>query len=196
MAVKRPIAYKVIVTKSRMKKYAKLAWFLAVLTTTPARILQAAGVGYAYVKLLNTILILPAVICIILIIYFYTIVYLGVRKQNVNRIRQGPVPFKEKLEKNIAKTTGILTAVVLISYSPSVSVLLFGESFPFLRTSSFFRWSETLVQLNSLVNPLLYCFVLNRHFRNAILDHKSGTIHLTAQRSLVGSVGNLRTGVI
>lgn len=192
VAVKRSITYKVIITRNRVKKFAKIAWFLAVLTTTPARILQAAGVNYKYVELLNTILTLPAVICIILIIYFYTMVYLGVRQKKVNNIRQGPALFKENLEKNIAKTTGILTAVLLISYSPSIVVLLFGESVPFLRTSSFFRWSETLIQLNSLVNPLLYCFVLNRHFRNAILDHKTEVLQLprlqAGQRSRLSSL--------
>ena len=49
-------------------------------------------------------------------------------------------------------------------------MLLFGGSIPFLRTSSFFRWSELLIQLNSLVNPILYCFALNRNFRNAALE--------------------------
>lgn len=178
VAVKRSIRYKVIVTKSRVKKFAKISWFLAFLTTTPARVLKAAGVDYKYVELLNIILTLPAVICIIFIMYFYTMVYLGVRQQKVKNIHQGPALFKEKIERKIAKTTAILTAVLLISYSPSVGVLLFGEFVPFLRTSSFFRWSETLIQLNSLVNPFLYCFVLNRHFRNAIHNHNTDVIQL------------------
>lgn len=88
------------------------------------RVLQAAGVDYKYVELLNTILTLPAVICIILIMYFYTMVYLGVRQHKVNDIYQGPALLKEKVERKIAKTTAILTAGLLISYSPSVSVLL------------------------------------------------------------------------
>ena len=40
----------------------------------------------------------------------------------------------------------------------------------FLRISSFFRWSELLVQLNSLLNPFLYCFALNHRFRQEILS--------------------------
>lgn len=40
---------------------------------------------------------------------------------------------------------------------------------PSLRTRSVFRWTELLTQLNSLVNPLLYCFVLNRKSRSEVL---------------------------
>lgn len=175
VAVRKCISYKAIVTRSLVNKCAKLSrsWILAVLTTTPPRILQAADVQYLYIDILSTVLTLPAVICIGLIGYFYTAVYLGVRNHKVNDIRQGPFLIKEKFERKIAKTTGILTAVLLICYLPSVVVLLFGEVLPFLRTSSFFRLSETLIQLNSLVNPLLYCFILNRHFRNTILNQKT-----------------------
>lgn len=172
IAVRHSFSYKVIVTRDRVKKYANIAWLLAVLTTTPVRILQAVGVDYKYLEILNKILSIPVVICIVLIGYFYTLVYLGVHKQKVIDTRQGPAVIKEKLEKSISNTTGILTAVLLISYLPSVVVLLFGGVAPFLRTSTLFRWSETLIQLNSLVNPLLYCIVLNRQFRKAILDQK------------------------
>lgn len=105
------------------------------------------------------------------------------RQKKVNDIQRGPALFKEKLERKIAEATATLAATLLICYFPSVVVLLFGETVPFLRTSSFFRWSESLIQLNSLVNPLLYCFVLNRHFRNAILGRKSEGILLPRLRA-------------
>lgn len=61
---------------------------------------------------------------------------------------------------------------------------------PFLQTGSFFFVGQRL--LNSVVNPLLYCFVLNRHFSNAILVHKKEVLQLprlqAGQRSRLSSV--------
>ena len=169
VAIQKWNYYKVIVTRQRVKKCAGIAWLLAVLTTTPARILTALGVDFKYIKILDLILTLPAVVCIVLIGYFYIMVFLGVRKQRAKDICEGHVRAEAKMERNIANTTGILTVTLLISYIPSIIVLILGGSVPFLRTSSFFRWSELLTQLNSLANPLLYCFVLNCHFRREIL---------------------------
>ncbi|XP_078347845.1 uncharacterized protein LOC144632963 [Oculina patagonica] len=169
VAIRKWNRYKVIVTRKRVKNCAGIAWLLAVLTTTPARLLTALGVDYNFIKILDLILTLPSVICIVLIGFFYIMVYLGVRKQRARDDSDVNVRATAKMEGSIARTTGILSVSLLIFYIPSIVVPIFGESVPFLRTSSFFRWSELLTQLNSLVNPLLYCFVLNRHFRREIL---------------------------
>ena len=169
VAIRKWRDYKAIVTKSRIKKYARIAWLLAVLTTSPARILMAVGIDYKYLKILNSICTLPAVVCIVLVGYFYIMVYYGVRKKKLSDIHQSTSRAKAKMERSVARTTGILTFALLISYVPSIVVLLVGETVPFLRTSTFFRWSELLTQLNSLVNPLLYCIVLNHRFRSEVL---------------------------
>lgn len=156
--------YKGIVTRKRMTRCAGIAWLLALLTTTPVRIFKALGLDYKYTKILDTILFLPALICLLLIGYFYFMVNLNASryKQRINRARSR---VRAKMTTSIANTTAILALALLISYVPAIVILFLGEKVPFLRTSSFFRWSEVLTQLNSLVNPLLYCFVPNSNFR-------------------------------
>ena len=43
------------------------------------------------------------------------------------------------------------------------------KSPPFYIVSSVFRWSDLILQLNSLLNPLIYCFTRQR-FRSAVLE--------------------------
>lgn len=140
----------------------------------PRAHLIIAGVPFnIYTRILNIILFLPATTCMALIGYFYAKVYLGARK------RQEQIQFAQASsfvprvrnwrEIHITRRTLVITIVSFVYYIPSVAVLLFGEALPFLHTSSFFRWSDLLIQLTSLVNPILYCLVLNRRFRNVVL---------------------------
>lgn len=97
-------------------------------------------------------------------------VNLSVRcNQGVNGVRASSGRAKAKMATSIANKTAILALALLISYVPLIAVLFLGERVPSPRTSSFFRWSEVLTQLNSLVNPLLYCFALNGNFRQEVL---------------------------
>ena len=174
VALTKWMQYNVIVQRHRVKTLAIIAWLLAVFTTTPVRILIIAGVPFnIYTRILNIILLLPATACMALIGYFYAKVYFGARKrqEQIQFARASShVPWvRNWREIRIANRTLVITIVLFVYYIPSVAVLLFGEAVPFLRTSSFFRWSELLIQLSSLVNPILYCLVLNRRVRNVVL---------------------------
>ena len=169
VAVTKWMEYRLVLHTSRTEMLAVKAWFLSVLTTMPARIMKAAGVQYKYLEIINIIFSLPAVVCMALITYYYVRVYFGMRKTTLIGMSIN-ARGRARREISMAKKTMVLTLSLLISYIPSVIVLLFGKAVPFLRTSSFFRWSELLVQLNSLANPFLYCFALNRRFRQEILS--------------------------
>ena len=169
VAVTKWIEYRRVMHTSRTKMLAVKAWFLAVLTTMPARIIKAAGVQYKYIEIINTIFCLPAVVCMALIAYHYVRVYFGMRKTTLFEMSINARKI-ERREMGMAKKTMVLTLSLLICYIPSIIVLLFGKAAPFLRTSSVFRWTELLVQLNSLLNPFLYCFALNRRFRQEIVS--------------------------
>ncbi|XP_020616947.1 adenosine receptor A3-like [Orbicella faveolata] len=171
VATRKWNCYKAIVTKRRVKTYTAIAWLLAVLTTTPVRILTVLGLDYKYTKILDTIFFLPALVCLVLIGYFYIMLYLGVRAwKKISDVSQlgAPTEMAARRELGIAKRVFIQTVAMLIFYLPSSIVLFCGEFLPFLRTSSFFRRSELLNQLNSLVNPFLYVLALKR-FRKAVL---------------------------
>ena len=110
-----------------------------------------------------------AVFCLIIIGYFYMMVYLGVRKRKIEEIRQVTAIVEAKLESIVAMTTGLITFVLILSFVPVIVVGALGAVFPVLLTSKAFRLPQTLVQLNSLANPLIY-FYRDRRFRNAALE--------------------------
>ena len=175
IAVARWMQYNVIIRRDRVKKVARKTWFLAVLTTAPVRILIAAGVPYKYTSFLDMILSLPAAGCMALIGFFYIEVYLGVRKQartpsqetsHAARVRRA----RERREyAGIVWRTMVIAVFSLLNYIPSFVVAVFGEAAPFLRTSSYFRWTELLIQVKSFINAVLHCFVLNRQLRKVVL---------------------------
>ena len=86
------------------------------------------------------------------------------RKCKVDEISQATAMVKAKLESKVAKTTFLLTAVVLFSFVPMGVVLIFGGIFPVLRKSSVFRTMDTFSQLNSLINPILYFYRVRAPF--------------------------------
>ena len=96
-------------------------------------------------------------------------VYLGVHKQKFSQISQVSVLVTLKLENRVAKTTALVTAALILSFVPVVSLTLLGEVFPVLREMSSVRVGETLMFSNSLVNPLIYCY-RDCRFKKAVLE--------------------------
>ena len=162
--------YKNIITKTRLKICAVVAWVLAAIAAIVVPILSVAEVDQKVIAGLSIFSGSKTVLCVAIIGYCYITLYLYVRKRKNNEINQVSARANAKLEKSIAKATGTVTAALLVSYVPSIIVLFLGDAVPFLRTSSYFRWSELLIQMNSLFNPIVYCFAVNRAFRNEILE--------------------------
>lgn len=169
VAIRKWKDYKVIVTTKRVTWCLAISWVLCLLKTVLVRVLIASGVNYKYVQFVDMIVSIPIMFAIVLIGYFYLMVYIGMRQRKLTDIRGDAVRAKLKMEKRIAITAATLTLVLLFSYLPSTVVIIGGRKVPFLRTSTVFRWTELLTQLNSLLNPLLYCFVLNRQFRGEVV---------------------------
>ena len=116
---------------------------------------------------MNVLTSLMIAFCLVLIIYYYIMVYRGVRKWNRTQIRQVQALVNAKVETKAAYTAFLLTVSVCISIVPTLVVFTFGEVWPSLQKISFYTWSKTMVSLNSLFNPLLYC-CRNRVFRKAV----------------------------
>ena len=162
--------YKNIITKTRLKICAVVAWVLAAIAAIVVPILSVAEVDQKVIAGLSIFSGSKTVLCVAIIGYCYITLYLYVRKRKNNEINEVSVRANAKLEKSIAKATGTVTAVLLVSYVPSIIALLLGDAVPVLRTSSYFRWSELLIQMNSFFNPIVYCFAMNRTFRNEVLE--------------------------
>ncbi|XP_078362065.1 adenosine receptor A1-like [Oculina patagonica] len=192
VAITKSTEYKVIVTRGRVKKYAKSAWLLCLFITIPPRIMKLAGVQYKYLVVINMVATLPAVVCIILVGYFYLRVYLCVCKRNINSFSEVRSLIKAKLTTKVAKTTAMLTAAVLISFIPSSVYVLFGEANPALRRSSYFRWSMIMVHLNSVINPVLYCY-RDRRYRNAMLEMITTKKTTAGAKKIVRRIGSAQS---
>ncbi|CAH3027767.1 unnamed protein product, partial [Porites evermanni] len=160
-AIRNCYEHKVKMTRSRLKKLAITAWFLAALTPIPSIALKSPGIYY------DIICDIVGFFMLILIAYFYIMVYRETRKRK--RITKVTVLVKTKLENRVAMTCALTSAAVILSFVPTVTVGLLGDLYPGFRKSSVFRSAETLVQMNSIVNPLIYCY-RNRRFRNIVLE--------------------------
>ena len=169
VAVVKWMDYKVIVTTNRLKKLAIIAWIGTVFTILSPLLPTVAGGDIEIIEYIFVAWMVCATIALIAIVYFYVMVYLAIRKRKISEISQVTTLVRAKLESKVAKTTFLLTAAVIVSNAPGIVFHFLGEAFPFLRTSVNFRVWELLIQLNSLVNPLLYCY-RDRRFRNALLE--------------------------
>lgn len=171
MAVRKWKEYKATVTKGRVKKLAIAAWLVAILTVFALFIMVAIGVDQSVVGKWYIVAAVWVVFCFILIIYFYVTLYLEVRSRRRNLIiQQLHALIEAKLEVKVAKTTGLITAALVVSFVPSCIVHTgLDRVFPALRSSTAYGVAHFLLQLNSIVNPLLYCY-RNRPVRNAVLE--------------------------
>ena len=171
VAIKRFIDYKVIVTKSRLQKLSIAAWFLASLTPLFALTMAVVKVDREGVQMrrLYTGQNILVLICLIAIAYFYIMVYLGIRKRNINEISQVNALIKAKMESKIARTTALLTGALLCSFLPAIGLTLLLKVYRGFAINSLYRLMETVVQLNSLVSPILYSY-RDRKFRKAVLE--------------------------
>ena len=165
VAIRKWRYHRDLLTKSRLKKLAAIAWISGpVFVLSPFLIsLAVSGRTIVVVFLVSTCFILA------LIVYFYAMLYLEIRKRKFNQILQVSVVVLLKTEYRVATTTALVTAALFLSFVPAVSLPLLGTFFPVLRKMSLWRVVETLVLSNSLVNPLIYCY-RDCRFKKVVLE--------------------------
>ena len=168
VAIQKWMDYKVIVTKKRLKNLAMAAWLSALLTSVPDLLMLVVGVDSRFLAAWLTVWFLVWTACIILIAYFYRKVYLGIRNLKTNEISQVSSLMKLKRESKVAKTTALLSAALIFSFLPITMIAFVGNVFLVFNTKVVFRFTWAVTQLNSLLNPLLYCY-RDRRLRIAII---------------------------
>ena len=152
-------------TKSRLKKLAAIAWISGPVFVVSPFVFSTATNGKTNIA----VFVVSTCLILALIVYFYVMVYLEIRKRKFNQILQVSVLVLLKTEYRVAKTTALVTAALFLSFVPVVSLPLLGIVFPVLRKMSSWRAVETLVLSNSLVNPLIYCY-RDCRFKKVVLE--------------------------
>ena len=161
--------YRVIVTSSNLKKLAILAWMVAIIILLPLVVMLGIGAPFEVQSIWYIMATLCMALSVIVIVCLYAMVYRQVRKRRTNTTVQVTALVQAKLETKVAKTTGLLTAAVIFTLILGSVLTVLGDILPALRERSTFRNADTLLQLNSMVNPLIYCY-RDRRFRNAIAE--------------------------
>ncbi|XP_078381390.1 uncharacterized protein LOC144664145 [Oculina patagonica] len=169
VAIHKWMDYKVIVTKALLKNLAIAVWVLTVFTKLPAFGMIIADVDGQLVKILRIGERVVVVGCLVAIAYFYVMGYFGLRKRKIKEISNVTMALKAKLQSKVAKTTALLTAALVFSFFPAIAVALLANISPVFGTNSAFRLAKALIQLNSLVTPILYCYG-DRCFRKDVLE--------------------------
>ena len=156
------------VTRKRIKMLIFVSWISTFVFVSPG-LLYLAGVNHKYIMPLDICIVVIIIILLFLIVYYYISIYIKIRKLVCNPTSNVSQMTMANYEKRVAVTFGFLTVVLFISYTPLISMILFTDFFPVLSGSSFFFWSMTLTELNSLANPVLYC-CRNRQMTHAMFE--------------------------
>ena len=165
VAIRRWRDYRSILTKGRLKKLAVIAWISSILFILTPNLISMVLRGETTFMALG----FSTASFLALIVYFYFMVFLKIRKQKITELFQASVLVSMKMERRVAITTAMVTAAVILSFVPVASLNPLGNVFPVLLKMSSWRVGETLMLSNSLVNPLIYCY-RDRHFRKAVLE--------------------------
>ena len=158
VAIKYSLRYLAIVTKSRVIVASIFCWTAAII---PSVFVKTTALRYAAVP----VLLMLGIVSFLVIIYCHIFVFLVTRRhRNQIQAEQVSQEAKKKFleEKKAAKTTSIIIGMVLFSYVP-ITVFPFvkqrqpEEYFANLFVSSVsLLW--TCVFINSLCNPIIYCW--------------------------------------
>ena len=177
VAIRKWIDYRVIVTRSRLTKLAIIAWVSAIVTVSPTHFTMALtgmlrkdemALALDIFFIILSVLVMSA---LGLIIYFYVMVYLGVRKRKLklSQIRQVSELVNAKLEQRVAVTTTLVTVALILSFFSNAVIGMLEGVYPVLRKRFVLDLKATFLYTNSVVNPLIYCYRGCR-FRNAVLE--------------------------
>ena len=169
VAVQKWMDYKLIITSGRLKKIAIGIWLSALFPAVAYFSMAVVSGDRLVLKGVLTCWVATEAVCLFLIAFFYRKVYLAIRNRKLDEISQIHVLMKAKLESKAAKITGLLTVVIISSFIPIFAFAVLGNLVPLFRTNASIRLTQLVTQLNSLFNPLLYCY-RDQRFRNAFRE--------------------------
>ena len=110
VAIAKPMKYKVLVRKGRMKRYSGIVWITVVIVYVLVMTLQAIALPHEFLLVLHFI----KGVGFMTLVYFYSMVYSKARRQSRSQISQ----ITAKIQSRIAFTAFLLTAAVFIFSLP------------------------------------------------------------------------------
>ena len=181
IAVKKPLRYQNIVTRQRVTIGAILAWAFTFCYTISDLILFAIGSKQQmdiYFEIQGAILSSLGTLGIVAIAYMYGRIYSESRRQK-NRLRDEQLTQEEarkvKKDNKATNTVTIILGVLLLTYLPSIIFTAVTAKPSSHNTigphvvAIVLGWTDTLVMLGSLSNPVIYCWRFKK-LRHAFLE--------------------------
>ena len=174
LAIKYTMRYPTLVTVKNIRLGVITAWVLSTLINILDDVLTSLKVYF------STLLAFILMSCIIFIVFSYTILFGEIRRhQKVIKTQQLPQGEMDRHVRNYKafKTTVYIVIAVLFSFLPMAIALLFR---PKKGYGGFYDvllpWFRTFAMLNSLLNPLIYCW-RQKEMRDFIMAKFSPTIN-------------------
>ena len=169
VAIRKCVEYKIIVTKGRLKRLAMVVWLAAIITTFPVLIMEQMGIDSKFLKSWIIVGNICGAITFLLIVYFYIMVCLGIRKRKTSDFSQVTALVNAKIQSKVTKTTALITAALFFTIIVAGVLVSLRIILPAFRTNFLLQMVGTLFQFNSVMNPLVY-FYRDRLFRKAVLQ--------------------------
>ena len=160
MAILKWKDYKVIVTKNRLKYLTVTSWTAAVVTgfvgAAMERGIKVKSTEVNFVIIFRIVIVLSTSIGIV---YCYVAIYVSIRRHKTMRAsRPMNQVVQAKLQTRVAKTCLLITVSLLAtSILPGV-IGIFRFILPAFPKRFPFKVMGIVLQLNSIFNPLIYCY--------------------------------------
>jgi len=182
IAIKDALRYQIIVTKQRIKKGVLVAWAIGVYLTIQETVLavtvkEAAKFYSVYWTVGSVSVSVIGLACISGICYCYVYIFSEIRRQK-KRLQTEQLSQEEakrvKKDNKAAYTLGIILGVLIITYMPSMLLLLIESIATFNKLDSgtlliCYSWATTFILFRCLFNPIIYCW-RNENIRKAVLQ--------------------------
>ena len=181
IATKYALRYQEIVTTKRITVCVLLSWGLTVLIT--ASLLVFAVIDsqietrfyFVCMKVNDAIICLITSVCIVFIVYAYRYIYSETRRQQ-KRLETEQLSHEEakrlKKANKTAYTLAFILAALVLTYLPAIIIAVVAVYIVDITLSVMnilFSWSLTIISLNSLFNPIIYCWRIKK-LRHAFLE--------------------------
>ena len=157
LAIKFTWYYPYLMTKQNIKLAVISFWILAI-SFAVVRLLKMES------KLISFMVAFVIIFCLIFIVSAYIILYLEtLRHRELIKTQQLPQEEVERFvkENKALKTTVLVVGAVIVCFIPPIIILLLqvsGENTGQISYDIYTAWFRTFLMLNSLLNPLIYCY--------------------------------------